>query len=55
VEPELTDLFLTAVQGPGHSVFLLHVDLPLELGVPEVAVAARSAATKETPGVMMFV
>jgi hypothetical protein len=42
VEPELTDLFLAAVQGLEHSIFLLRVDMPLEHGVPEVAAALRS-------------
>jgi hypothetical protein len=35
--PELTDLFLVVTQGPGHSVFLKWVDLPLKRGVPEDA------------------
>jgi hypothetical protein len=54
---ELTGLSVVAVQEPGRSVSLLRVDLPLELGVPEVVVAAvlpRSAAAKETAGEVGF-
>jgi hypothetical protein len=37
LQPELTDLFLVAVQEKGHSVFLLKMDLPLEFGMPKAA------------------
>jgi hypothetical protein len=33
-------MFLVAVHEPEHSVFLLHVDLPLKFGVPEAAAVA---------------
>jgi hypothetical protein len=57
LQPELTHLFLVAVQEQGHSFFLLRVDLPLEFGVPEAAASMlcyRSAAAKEIPGVVKF-
>jgi hypothetical protein len=40
VEPELTALVLATAQEPGHSVFLLRLDLPLEPGVDEAAAVA---------------
>jgi hypothetical protein len=40
VDPELFDLFLAAAQELGHSAFVLRVDLPPELGVPEAAAVA---------------
>jgi hypothetical protein len=38
LEPELTDLRFIVVQKPGYSILLLQVDLPQELGAPEVVV-----------------
>jgi hypothetical protein len=40
VEPELTDLFLAAVRGPVHIVFLVRVGKPPEHGGAKVAAAA---------------
>jgi hypothetical protein len=40
VEPELSDLFFAALQGPVNFVFLLLVDKQPEHGMPEVAAAA---------------
>jgi hypothetical protein len=55
LEPELTDLIFVVVQRPGYSILLLQMDLPQDFGAPAgccFAVLPRSAAAKETPGVV---